>query len=145
MLVIRPAVQADATTLTELMHGSSAYRGKYASILDGYSVTPSQMDCDVLYVAERYGAVVGFYSLSLRGEAELDLMFVADNVQGLGVGATLFRHMAAEARRRGISVVKIVSHPPSAGFYQRMGARRVGTRPPTIKASWTRPILTLTV
>ncbi|WP_394663509.1 GNAT family N-acetyltransferase [uncultured Sphingomonas sp.] len=145
VVTIRPATADDANALTELMHGSAAYRGRYASILDGYAITPEQIAKDVFRVAEQYDARSGFYSLALAGEPELDLMFVADSAQGKGIGALLFRHMMGEARRRGVSVLKIVSHPPSVGFYQAMGATIIGTKPPTAKATWSRPILSLTI
>lgn len=140
---IRPAERGDAQTLTTLMHQSSAYADKYASILDGYAVTPGQIDTDIFYVADLDGAIAGFYSLTLGDEPELDLMFIADHAQGMGLGAKLFQHMTAEAQRRGIAAIKIVSHPPSVGFYQRMGATIVGTLPPNMKARWERPILRL--
>lgn len=145
MLKIRPAERGDAKALTQLMHQSSAYGGNYASILDGYAVTPAQIDAEVFYVADFQGDIAGFYSLTLADEPELDLMFVADHAQGTGIGAKLFQHMAAEAKRRGIPSIKIVSHPPSVGFYQRMGATIVGIKPPTIKVTWARPILNLAI
>lgn len=145
MITIRPAVPDDAEALTDLMHGSAAYRGKYASILDGYEIVPSQIEQDVFHVAEREGSLCGFYSLTLNGEPELDLMFIANDLQGSGLGSMLFRHMIEEARRRGIASIRIVSHPPSVGFYEAMGAVVVGTKPPTIKATWSRPILSLAI
>ncbi len=127
------------------MHGSAAYRGSYAGILDGYVVTPAQIEQDVFHVAERGDELCGFYSLTLEGEPELDLMFVADSVQGGGLGSMLFQHMTGEAKRRGIAAIKIVSHPPSVGFYQAMGAIVTGSKAPTAKAMWSRPILSLTI
>ncbi|MEG3123825.1 GNAT family N-acetyltransferase [Sphingomonas sp. GB1N7] len=145
MITIRPAMSDDAEALTNLMRGSAAYRGSYASILDGYAVTPAQIERDVFHVAERDGELCGFYSLILEGEPELDLMCVANSVQGRGLGSMLFRHMTGEAKRLGIAVIKIVSHPPSVGFYRAMGAIVTGTKTPTIKATWSRPILLLTI
>lgn len=127
------------------MHGSSAYRGGYSRILDGYAVSAQQIERDVVRIAERNGEIVGFYSLTLVDEPELDLMFVVDGMQGTGLGATLFRDMTIEAMRRGATAVKIISHPPSAGFYQAMGAVIVGTKAPTATANWNRPILLLTL
>lgn len=145
MIKIRAAAPDDAEAFTNLMHGSATYSGEYVSILDGSAVAPSQIGRNVFYIAERDGALCGFYSLTLDGESELDLMFVADGVQGSGLGSMLFRHMMAEARRRDIVLIKIVSHPPSVGFYEAMGAVVVGTKPPTIKATWSRPILSLAI
>ncbi len=65
MITIRAAAPDDAEALTNLMHGSAAYSGKYASILDGYAVTPSQIERDVFYIAERDDTLCGFYSLTV--------------------------------------------------------------------------------
>lgn len=140
---IRRATVADAPVLTALMHASGAYQGNYSSILDGYEITPAQIERDVIYLAEQDGRMTGFYSLVPVGEPELDLLFVADDAQGTGLGALLIGHMKEQARQRGITRIKIVSHPPSAGFYERMGATRIGTAPSTPKVGWPRPILSL--
>lgn len=54
---------------------------------------------DHAFLAECDGEVIGFDSLITGGEPELDLMFMVDAAQGLGLGAQLFRHMQAEAER----------------------------------------------
>ncbi len=65
-----------------------------------------------MFLAERDGALAGFYSLILQDEPELDLMFVADTAQATGIGTLLIGHLRDEARRLGISTIQIVSHPP---------------------------------
>jgi GNAT superfamily N-acetyltransferase len=140
---IRRALMADAASLTELMLASSAYFGEYAPILDGYQITPAQISRDLIFLAEASSRPMGFYSLMLGDEPELDLMFVANEAQGTGLGRQLFEHMRGQARDRGIPAVKIVSHPPSVGFYMRMGAEVIGVKPPSSKVTWERPILTL--
>ncbi|CAM5613295.1 GNAT family N-acetyltransferase OS=Streptomyces cyaneofuscatus OX=66883 GN=G3I52_01355 PE=4 SV=1 [Streptomyces cyaneofuscatus] len=67
-------------------------------------------------------------------------MFVADEAQGLGIGRLLIGHLREEARRAGLTGVRIVSHPPAEGFYCGRGAERVGTvraNPPAVM--WDRP------
>jgi N-acetylglutamate synthase-like GNAT family acetyltransferase len=144
-LVIRRASVSDAAALTQLMHTSSAYKGDYARILEGYGVTPEQIADDAVYLAERAGRLVGFYSLIPGASPELDLMFVTDTMQGTGVGRRLFEHMQAKAAELGITNVKIVSHPPAVDFYQRMGAVRVGAKSPSSRITWERPILDLPI
>ena len=39
--------------------------------------------------------------------------------------------------------VKIVSHPPSVGFYKHIGAVETGSKPPAGRVTWARPILML--
>ncbi|MEU4521755.1 GNAT family N-acetyltransferase [Amycolatopsis sp. NPDC024027] len=133
------ATPGQAGTLTALMHASSAYQGDYASILDGYAVTPEYVEAHPTFTATRDGEILGFYTLLA---AELDLLFVADRAQGLGIGARLIEHMLAEARERGLDSVRVVSHPPALPFYVRMGARRTGTIPANPpKVRWDRPEL----
>jgi GNAT superfamily N-acetyltransferase len=140
-VAIRPALASDAAGLTHLMLRSSAYQGEYAPILEGYRMTPDQIGRDLVFVADTRDEPVGFYSLILAGEPELDLMFVADAMHGTGLGRLLFEHMRAQAAARGLREIRIVSHPPALGFYERMGAVRVGISPPEGKASWSRPVL----
>ncbi|WP_086839792.1 GNAT family N-acetyltransferase [Amycolatopsis kentuckyensis] len=136
---IRRATPDQAPALTALMHASSAYQGEYASILDGYAITPGYVEANPTFTAIGDGEILGFYALL---EAELDMLFVADSAQGRGIGSRLIAHMLAEARGRGLGSVRVVSHPPALAFYVRMGARRTGTipaRPP--KVGWDRPEL----
>lgn len=142
---MRRALPDDAQALTDLMQASRAYEGSYRSILDGYAITRDQIARDVIYLAKQNGQVAGFYSLTLVSGPELDLLFVADSMQGTGLGNMLIQHMKEQARQREIRHVKIVSHPPSVGFYQRMGATIVGTAAPTKKVTWSRPILSLEI
>jgi GNAT superfamily N-acetyltransferase len=145
--MIRRALAEDAPALTALMRASAAYRGVYASILDGYEITKEQIQSDHMFVAtDDSELVLGFYSLAkVTSEPELDLMFVADAAQGSGIGAALFEHMRDTARRLGLASVTVVSHPPAAPFYARMGAELAGSKPPSGKVGWERPILVLKV
>jgi GNAT superfamily N-acetyltransferase len=138
---ILAATPAQAGALTALMHASSAYQGDYASILDGYAVTPGYVERNPTFVAMTGDELLGFYSL-LEDPPELDILFVADAAQGLGLGARLIAHMLEEARERGMRGVRVVSHPPALPFYLRMGARRTGTIPAVPpKVRWDRPEL----
>ncbi|MEC3979206.1 GNAT family N-acetyltransferase [Amycolatopsis sp. H20-H5] len=127
------------------MHSSSAYGGEYASILEGYRVTEEYVEANPVYLAEAQRQVIGFYGL-IEEPAELDILFVADSAQGSGIGAWLLEHLFGQARERGITAVRVVSHPPATGFYQRMGARQVGVVPPSPpKITWERPELVFDV
>ena len=116
--------------------------------LEPYGVTPEQVRDDVVALAEdgAAGRLLGFYCLVLAGPPELELMVVADEAQGRGVGRALFGHMLAAAADHGADSVAIIAHPPAEGFYLRMGARRVGVRPalPPI-VPWERPVLVVAV
>ncbi|MEU0331816.1 GNAT family N-acetyltransferase [Streptomyces sp. NPDC006193] len=143
-ITIRRAVARDARRLTRLVRGSSAYDGQYAAAVAGYRVGPDYLEAHRAFVAvgadEQGGPVLGFYSLVLAAPPELDLLFVADDAQGRGIGRRLVEHMRSEARAAGLDRVKVVSHPPAEDFYHRVGAVRTGTaraNPPAVP--WDRP------
>ena len=140
---IRRATVADLPAINALIQASSTYHGEYRPMLASYSVSPAQVERDQMYVAEDGGELVGLYSLTLGGEPELDLMFIADRLHGSGLGRALIAHLKETAQRLDVREIKIVSHPPSVGFYKRVGAMEVGVKPPAGRVTWPRPILML--
>ncbi|MES9510688.1 GNAT family N-acetyltransferase [Streptomyces sp. NPDC000609] len=144
---VRRATARDAKRLTRLVRKSRAYEGQYAAMVAGYRVGPDYIETHQVFAAvdpatER---LLGFYSLVLS-PPELDLMFVADDAQGLGIGRLLVGHLRGEAESAGLTGVRIVSHPPAEGFYRSVGARRTGTlaaSPPAVM--WDRPELLLPI
>ncbi|MFE7357655.1 GNAT family N-acetyltransferase [Streptomyces sp. NPDC057543] len=144
---IRRATAQDARRLTRLVRTSRAYEGHYAAMVAGYRVGPDYIETHQVFAAVESGTerLLGFYALILD-PPELDLMFVADDAQGVGIGRLLVAHLREEARRTGLTGVRIVSHPPAEGFYRSVGARRTGTlaaNPPAVM--WDRPELVLPV
>ncbi|MFC8678882.1 GNAT family N-acetyltransferase [Streptomyces griseorubiginosus] len=142
-VTIRRAVARDAKRLTRLVRGSGAYAGKYAAAVAGYRVGPDYIEAHRTFVAvnadEHGDRILGFYSLVLA-PPELDLLFVADEAQGRGLGRLLVAHMESEARAAGLDRVEVVSHVPSQDFYHRVGAVRTGTAPANPPAvPWDRP------
>ena len=127
------------------MRASRAYEGEYHRILDGYAITEDLLAQERVFAAGSGDELLGFYSLIVGDAPELDLMFVSDAAQGTGAGRALFEHMRETARGEGIRSVLIVSHPPSVGFYERMGAVRTGEKPPSGRITWTRPVLRLDI
>ncbi|ANW21602.1 GNAT family N-acetyltransferase [Streptomyces clavuligerus] len=140
------ATAADSDRLTAMVRGARAYEGEYAAMVAGYLVEPAYIEAHPVFLAvDGRGTLLGFYSLLLGG-AELDLMFVADGAQGLGIGRRLIVHMLGEARAAGLTSVRVVSHPPSEGFYRSVGAERVGVSPAQPpKVTWERPELVFPV
>ena len=140
MIRMSPASTGDARALTALMLASKAYAGAYHVIIAGYHVTPAMITSNVTRIADDSAGIAGFYSLDVE-QGELDLLFVADDRQGAGAGRLIFADMVAVARTAGLTAVRIVAHPPAAGFYRRMGARDVGVVPPMGRVTWQRPEL----
>ncbi len=146
-MTVRRAAAGDAGRLTRVVRTSRAYEGPYASMVEGYRVGPDYIEAHRVFVAadDTTDRVLGFYALVLD-PPELDLMFVADEAQGRGIGGLLAAHLREEARAAGLAGVRIVSHPPAEGFYRSIGAEPVGTvraDPPAVR--WDRPELLLRV
>lgn len=144
---VRRATARDAKRLTRLVRSSRAYEGPYAPMVAGYRVGPDYIETHRVFaaVSPDDDRLLGFYSLVLD-PPELDLMFVADSAQGLGIGRLLVAHMLCEAREAGMSEVRVVSHPPAEGFYLSVGGRRTGTEPANPPAvMWDRPELIIPV
>ncbi|MFE6458995.1 GNAT family N-acetyltransferase [Streptomyces cinereoruber] len=152
-ITIRRATADDSRRLTRLVRGSRAYRGDYAAMVEGYQVGGPYIEHHPVFVAVGEdgnengnrdggsgGKVLGFYAL-LVDEAELDLAFVADGAQGLGIGRLLMEHMTGQAKDAGLGSVRVVAHPPAEEFYLRTGAVRTGTVPPSGRIHWERPEL----
>jgi GNAT superfamily N-acetyltransferase len=70
--------------------------------------------------------ILGFHGV--EGD-DLTWMFVAPAAMGRGIGAGLFADACSVARAAGIRVLRIEADPFAAGFYEHMGARRVGEVP----------------
>lgn len=145
-VTITRASTEDAQRLTRLCHVSSSYQGVYAEAISTVELTPAYITQHLVFVAAGQDAhLLGFYSLILD-PPELDMLFVADEAQGRGVGRLLVDHMIEQTRQSGLAGVRVVSHPPAEGFYRRLGARRIGTvpaKPPM--TTWERPELWFTI
>ncbi|MEV1023318.1 GNAT family N-acetyltransferase [Streptomyces sp. NPDC050264] len=142
-VTVRRATARDARRLTRLVRASRAYEAPYTAMVADYRVGPDYIEAHRVFVAAARAddRVLGFYSL-IVAPPELDLMFVADDAQGLGIGRLLVSHMRDEARAADLDHVRVVSHPPAEGFYRSVGALRTGTalaRPPAV--AWDRPEL----
>ena len=64
------------------MKSVRAYHGAYGAILENYALDDEQLQRDLNFLAEADDEILGFYSVIVEGEPELDLMFVADGAQG---------------------------------------------------------------
>jgi len=128
---IRRAAPEDISTLTQLAHDAKKYWGYPDHWIqhwqDDLTISREFVAANQVYVAERDGALLGFYALTIQKEkAELEHMWVAPAHIGSGVGKELFLHAMQNAAGQDISEVAISSDPNAEGFYQKMGAHRIG-------------------
>jgi GNAT superfamily N-acetyltransferase len=128
---IRQASPDEAAKLTEIAHDAKRYWGYPEHWIKHWqadlTISPEFIANNDVYVAEQEGELLGFYALIVReNKAELDHMWVAPKHVGSGVGKELFIHAMQRAAGQKVSAVQISSDPHAEGFYQTMGATRVG-------------------
>ncbi|MEM7027629.1 MAG: GNAT family N-acetyltransferase, partial [Pseudomonadota bacterium] len=76
---------------------------------------------------------------------EIELFFVDPPAMGQGVGGNLFKALIGHAKKRRIKTLSILSDPQAAPFYEKMGARQVGTAPSDAIAGRRLPLLQITI
>lgn len=134
MTKIRRAKADDAATLTELALRSKAHWGYDAAFLEAcraeLTVTDERIREGQTYVCEEDACVVAFYALDVDGDtADVAFFFVAPDRIGSGVGRGLWEHLVGTARSLRTDRIRIESDPFAEGFYERMGAQRIGVAP----------------
>jgi len=146
-MTLRIATPGDSRCISSIVRESSAYKGEYKIQVEGRSFEESFFRDNLVKVCEIDGGeIVGFYSITTpgvtrtQGDSELSYLFVHNEWQGKGIGRKLFHDAVSTARLEGRTRLIIVAHPPSRGFYLRMGAEKVGEQSPLGKVRWNRPI-----
>jgi GNAT superfamily N-acetyltransferase len=143
---IRRAIPYEAEALTELALRSKGHRGYDAEFLrdcrDDLTVTPELISTSPVFVLEDEGRLAGFYSLSGEGlEVELLHLFVEPWAVGRGYGKLLFQHALGTARASDFERLVIGSDPFALGFYEAMGARRIGDVASSVRPGRMLPLL----
>jgi GNAT superfamily N-acetyltransferase len=75
---------------------------------------------ETYWVAERAGRAIGYAALR-RGE--VTAVFVAPGAARAGTGTALMRRVEGEARRRGVTALRLVAASSAIPFYERLGYR----------------------
>ncbi len=122
----------DAATLTEIAFAAKRHWGYPERWIESWhdvlTVDPEFIVSHETYAAVIEGQTVGFYALGQKGDrVDLMHMWVLPNAMGRGVGRSLFLHALERTRVLGFRELEIESDPNAEGFYQHLGARRVGS------------------
>ena len=130
-MIIRAATGGDADVLTDLAHRAKAHWGYPASWMREWdpqlTIIPGYLEAHDVWVAERDGTIVGMCALEDLGRRwSLEHVWVEPAAHGGGIGRALVMRALEEARRRRPGVVELLADPFASGFYERLGARRVG-------------------
>jgi GNAT superfamily N-acetyltransferase len=91
------------------------------------TVAPEFIEQYETYIAFLGDEPVGFCAISQEAEkASIEHLWVLPEHMGKGVGARLFKFMLSRCKELGTRVLGIESDPNAQGFYERMGAIKVG-------------------
>ena len=132
--MIRRAVAADAAALTALAHAAKRhwrYPEEWIALWRrDLTFTPEFIERHPVHCAVEADVIVGVYALLFAGaHCELEHFWVMPARMGAGVGRALFEHAVERCRAIGARRLWINADPNAEGFYERMGARRVGEVP----------------
>jgi len=129
---IRRAAPEDAAALTQISHAAKRHWGYPEHWIQHWSadltITPEFIMQNDVHVATNQEEILGFYALLIaNGQAELEHMWVKPEHIGVGIGKELFVHAMQRAASLSVTAVGITADPNAEGFYQHLGAARVGT------------------
>ncbi len=132
MWPVSPAHPDEAETLTAIAFAAKGHWGYPAHWMDWWrpqlTVTAASVAGGETHVVREAERILGFVALRQEEETlRLEDLFVLPAEMRRGVGAALFRHARERARELGFEYFEWDSDPHAAGFYERMGAERIGT------------------
>jgi len=131
LLEVQRATTNQAGSLTQIAFAAKRHWGYPERWIQIWSpiltITPKYVEQYETYVAYLKKEPVGFCTLSIEDDrASVEHLWVLPEYMGKGVGAELFRHMLSRCKELGVRVLEIESDPNAQGFYERMGAKKVG-------------------
>ena len=129
--MIQQASTEHADTLTQIALEAKRHWGYPEDWIKHWesdlTITPEFIKNNHVYVAEYDGEIRGFYALcEVDDKAELEHIWVRPSFIGTGIGKELFLDAMERAARLNVSEVELSADPNAEGFYQRMGARKIG-------------------
>ena len=133
MITVRRVYPEEADRLTEIALAAKRHWGYPESWMKIWSAEltfdPQYFEANESWAAELDGQPVAFYTLlDKNGIAWIENLWVNPELIGKGVGRELFSHAAAQARRRGYTILQLEADPNARGFYEKMGLYQVGER-----------------
>lgn len=146
----RRARPEERELLSALALRSKAYWGYEPGFLeacrDALTLAPESITSGEVWVHERHGRVVGFFSLAKwNSDVELAHFFVDPSEIGHGVGRALWTEAVRRAESLGYERMLIQSDPHAEGFYLKLGAERIGEVPSQVQAGRMLPLLLLSL
>jgi ribosomal protein S18 acetylase RimI-like enzyme len=131
MRIVR-AKPEDADELTQIAHAAKRHWGYPERWIEAWrgilTMGPEFIAANIAYCALEDDCVVGFYVLTTEHDGvHLDHLWIIPAAMRRGIGRALFEHAVHQARAAGFDSIRIEADPNAEAFYERMGAKRVGT------------------
>ena len=128
---IRRAHPNDAEVLTAIAHAAKRHWDYPEDWIEQWkldlTIAPEFISEHEVFVALVDQKIVGCCALVLNNSlAEIEHMWMQPEHMGTGIGRALFEHAKRRAEERGAEVLELSADPNAEGFYQRMGARKIG-------------------
>ena len=133
-VAIRRAHPGEAEQLTDIAHAAKRHWGYPENWIEKWSedltITPDFITNHEVFVAVVNDVIAGCCALVITGNlAEIEHMWIKPEQMGSGVGRALFEHARDRARELHLPVLELSADPNAEGFYERMGAKRIGDVP----------------
>ena len=130
-LQIRRARPEEASVLTEIAHAAKRHWGYPENWIQQWkpelTLTPEFIAANEMYVAVKGDEIVGCCAIAFSESlVELEHMWIRPEQMGAGVGRALFMHVKERAANLKLSALELSADPNAEGFYERMGAIRIG-------------------
>ena len=135
--MIRPALSDEAPALTQIALDAKRYWGYPEHWIKHWesdlTITPEFIADNQVFVLEGDGQIRGFYALCINeNNAELEHLWVTPQFIGTGIGKELFLDAMNRATTLSVNEVQITAEPNAAGFYEKMGAKKIGEANTTV-------------
>lgn len=128
---IRRATPDEAEILTSIAHAAKRHWNYPEKWIEQWqadlTITSDFIANTEVYVAVVEGNIAGCCALVVSDSlAELEHMWIDPGQMGNGVGRALFEHTKQRAIQLGLPALELSADPNAEGFYERMGAKRIG-------------------
>jgi GNAT superfamily N-acetyltransferase len=128
---IRRATPDEAAVLTEIAFAAKRHWGYPESWIRHWqtylTITPEFIRDNEMYVAMKGEEIVGCGALCVnQSAAELEHLWIRPEHMGAGIGRVLFTYIKERAMNLKLPSLELNADPNAEGFYERMGARRIG-------------------
>ncbi len=146
MINFKKATPDQADALTKLAICSKKHWGYDEEILDQMkdylSVPVTRIENEIVYTMYKDDDLIGFFSLTHQDRKEcLEDFFLLPNYIGKGYGKKMWRYMLEVAANNFIMNIHFESEPLAEGFYEKMGAVKIGERVSHVSENRKLPIM----